>query len=239
MLRLARAQIPPGEHARAGIHVGLFEAPDADREELHELARKVLLRPGAHVGATVEPHEHRRILGDLDEQVAEISQGVLAKELNLTLRSAGFLVGLGGEHARREGAVADVVGDLRVGRREVVVPEERHLLLQRALRMHHPEQPALAGIENVVRRLESTPASSCHTDVARAADQTVHIVGDLRETQQAGHRGSVAGKRQAAVVLDLFLTRAESGTPVEMIYLLLSAAAHDRFLPVAWQSQIL
>jgi hypothetical protein len=109
------------------------------------------------------------------------------------------------------------------------VPEERHLFLQRALRVHHPEQPALAGVENVGRRLKSISASSGHTDVARSADQAVHIVRDIRVAQQAGHGRGVAGKRQVRVGLDLFLTRAESGTSVEVIYLLLSAAAHDRF----------
>ena len=36
--------LPPGEHARRGDHVGLAIRPAAQREELHELARVVFIR---------------------------------------------------------------------------------------------------------------------------------------------------------------------------------------------------
>ena len=55
---------------------------------------------------------------------------------------------------------AELAGDLAVGGGEVVVPEERHLLLERALRVHHPEQPALAGVGDVVRRLKAAAAAA-------------------------------------------------------------------------------
>ena len=64
-------QVPAREHAGAGIDVGLLEVADADREELHQLAREVLLRPRPHVRAAVEPHEHRRILRDFDREDRE------------------------------------------------------------------------------------------------------------------------------------------------------------------------
>ncbi len=151
----------------------------------------------------------------------------------------GIFVGLGREHPRREAAVADLAGDLRVGGGEVVVPEERHLLLQRALRVHHPEQPALPGIEDVVRRLKAAAAAARHPDISRPADERIHIVGNLGVVEKARHRRGIAGKRQARVRLDLFLAGAESGPPVEMVDLLLSADAHARGLQAAWKSEIL
>ncbi len=166
-------------------------------------------------------------------RVAEVPERVLAEELDLPLRPAGVFVGLGREHPRREPAVAYLAVDLRVGGGEMVVPEERHLLLQRALRVHHPEQPALAGVENVVRWLEAAAAASRHADISRPADERIHIVGNLGVVEKARHRRGIAGKRQAGVRLDLFLAGAKSGSPVEMVDLLLSAEAHRRGLQAA------
>ena len=56
---------------------------------------------------------------------------------------------------------AGVAGQLAVGGGEVVVPEQRHLLLQRAPRMNHAEHPALARVVDVdVRREEVRVATS-------------------------------------------------------------------------------
>jgi hypothetical protein len=69
---------------------------------------------------------------------------MLPKKLDLALRSrqlAGLerhhLGGLNGTHNPRHLAVCGG---------EVVVPEQRHLFLERTLRVHHPEQPALSRV---------------------------------------------------------------------------------------------
>ena len=121
----------------------------------------------------------------------------------------------------------------------MVVPEERHLLLQRALRVHHPEQPALAGVEDIGRWLKAVAAASGHADVARTADERIDIIGDVRVVQQAGDGGGVARKREIGVGVDFLLARAESCPPVEMIDLLLATAAHAALLQGPVGDQIL
>ena len=120
---------------------------DADREQLHDLAAEVLLRTRRRVALAVEPDQHRGILRDLDEQVAKVAEGVLAEHLDLPEGSA-----------QRTGRICHHLGclcragigvQLAVGGGEVVVPEERHLLLQWTARMDHPEQPALARVVDV------------------------------------------------------------------------------------------
>ena len=85
----AQPQVPAGEDARRGVDVVFGVVADADGEELHQLAAEVLLRPGAHVEAAVEPHEHRRVLGHLDQQLVEAAQAQVAEELHLPAALAG------------------------------------------------------------------------------------------------------------------------------------------------------
>jgi hypothetical protein len=87
------------------------------------------------------------ILRDLDQQVAEVTERVLAEQLDLSLRPAQH-AGLVREQLRAL-QHARVVGQLAEAGGEVVVPEQRHLLLQRTPRVDHPEQPALTGIVDV------------------------------------------------------------------------------------------
>jgi hypothetical protein len=93
-------EVPPGEHARAGVDVRLGEEPDAHREQLHQLPRVVLLRPVPEVRPAVKPDEHRGISRDFDQDIAEVAERVLAQELELTLDASGIFVRLRGHRAR-------------------------------------------------------------------------------------------------------------------------------------------
>ena len=73
--------------------------------------------------------------------------------------------------------LAGVGNQLAVGRGEVVVPEQRHLFLQRSPRVDHAEHPALArivdvdvGREEIFRRdLRMVGASDALIDVVGSA----------------------------------------------------------------------
>ena len=75
--------------------------------------------------AVVEIHEHRRILQDPDQQIAEVARRVRAEHLVLP------------EHH-------PVVAHLVLAGREVAVPEERELLLERPRRRQHAVRPPQA-----------------------------------------------------------------------------------------------
>ena len=132
---------------------------DADREELHDLAAEVLLRLRLGVALAVEPHQHRGILRHLQQEVAVVAERVLAEELDLPLRPAQR-AGLVREHLGRLHG-AGVGGQLAVGGGEVVVPEQRHLLLQRAPRVDHAEHPALARVVDVDVWREEVAVVTC------------------------------------------------------------------------------
>src|SRR5262245_30613153 len=72
--------------------------------------------------AVVEIHEHRRILQQPDEQIAEPSRCPLAEHLVLPHHHA-------------------VVADLVLAGGEVTVPEERQLFLERPLAREHAVRP--------------------------------------------------------------------------------------------------
>jgi hypothetical protein len=96
------------------------------------------------VRPAVEEDEHRGVLRDSNEEIPELAEGHLANQLVVPLRTRG-LTALVRHHLRADDR-ADRTGHLRVADAEVVVPEERHLLLQRAARVHHAEQPPLPRI---------------------------------------------------------------------------------------------
>ena len=128
----------------------------------------------ADVLPAVEPDEHRRIVRDFDQQIAEVAEREPAEQLDLPVRTrqlARFE-----RHHLRALHRAEGARDLAVGRGEVVVPEERHLFLERTLRVHHPEQPALAGVLDVRVRRELAAARR-HADVVALPDLRIHVVG--------------------------------------------------------------
>jgi hypothetical protein len=100
----------------------------------------------------------------------------------------------------------------------MVVPEERHLLLQRSLRVHHPKQPPLAGVLDVGVRRELAP-SRRHADMVNLPNPRVHVVGlpfvvdevvDDRRNRYCVELGEVRGRG------------AESRPPQQMRHLLSS-----------------
>ena len=221
--RRARArQIPPGEDARRGIHVGLGVVADAHREELHDFPAEVFLRARPRVRAAVEPDEHRRVFGDVDQDVFEVGQRVVAQHFHLAAHAAGILRRLR-RHVARAFGRAKRAGDFRVTRREVVVPEERHLLLQRPVRVQHPEQPPLAGIADVRLRSERTSARR-DADVSRLEDFRVDVVFDALVVHQPIDR-AVEGQRPERV--ELVGPRTKPGAPEQMLDLLIEGSTHN------------
>ena len=175
-------KIPSREHPRRGIHIVFRVVADAAREQLHQFAAEVLLRLRFGIGVPVEPDQHRRISGDGDEQVAEASESARAKQLDLPLLVRRIFRRLR-RHQPRRVLRFDGSGQLRIPGREVVVPEDRHLLLQGTVRVHHPEQPSLARIVgHRVRRKRSAMRRRLH--VTGRADLGVDGVGDALEIQQ-------------------------------------------------------
>ena len=138
----------------------------------------------ADVRAAVEPDEHRRVLRDRDQQIAEVAERVLAEQLDLPAARRPDPRAASRPSSRVAFVGAERAGDLAVGGGEVVVPEERHLLLERTLRVHHPEQPALARVVDVRSRQEPLPRGG-HADVAGAPDLGVDVVGKSLEVEQA------------------------------------------------------
>jgi hypothetical protein len=96
-------ELAVGVQARRAV---LVELVDADREELHQLAREVLVRPDAvELGNVLDPVLELAELGRervLEEQVLERAERMVAKAL-LELRG-----GIGLEDRRDEDLVPDV-----------------------------------------------------------------------------------------------------------------------------------
>ena len=193
-------EIPAGEDPCTGIDVVLGVVVDPDREELHQLPGVVLLRQRLEIGVSVEPRDHGWVLGDGEQQVAEVAKGVLAKQLELSLDAVCVLGGLRGQGtARRAGT--ELAGDLAEPCGEVVVPEQRHLLLQRALGVDHAEDPALRRIGDPRVRPRTDRARSRLGSLARRCSRrrrqvTTHSRRACRsQLTRSGH--STPGERIA------------------------------------------
>ena len=74
--------VHPGEGARGFADVALGVVADAHREQLEQLAAEVLVRMALDVLAVVEIHEHRRILEDADQQIAEAAPRPCARNIS-------------------------------------------------------------------------------------------------------------------------------------------------------------
>ena len=115
--------VEAGERPRLLADVALgVAAAGAEREELHQLARVVLVRRPLRVLGAREPEQHRRVLRDLAQHRVERPEREAAQELVLVQHQ--LLRADAGERGR-----------------EPVVPDEGHPLDERARRAHHPVEP--------------------------------------------------------------------------------------------------
>ncbi|CAM2154859.1 hypothetical protein PT2222_310076 [Paraburkholderia tropica] len=99
--------------------------PFAEREQLHDLAREVLVRLALAIARAVEIEQHRRIFRHLVQHCREIAERVAPQERILL----GHHLGL--RH-------------LVLTRREMVMPEQRHALRDRRRRDQHLAHPPRA-----------------------------------------------------------------------------------------------
>jgi hypothetical protein len=110
-LAAGRLDAPAGEGARRLLDVLLAVIAFAEGEQLHHLAREVLVRAAAPAGRRIEVDHHRRILAHGMQQLVEATQRVAPQQPVLVQHQLGALHLL---HA----------GD------EMVVPEQGHALAQ-------------------------------------------------------------------------------------------------------------
>ena len=96
----------------------------------------------------------------------------------------------------------------------MVVPEERHLFLQRPAAVEHPEQPALARIVDDGRGRKC--AVRCGPGVPGRPDLAVHIIRDAGKVDELVERG---GQTPPCEVSDFVGTRAEPGTSKDVHHL--------------------
>ena len=171
-------EIPAGEGARRLADVMLRVVADAHGEQLHDFAGEILVRGTLHVHAGIQEGQHGRVLRDADQQGAEVAQALILEQLKLVqhLAVVAHLVFIGGE---------------------VAVPEQRHLLLQRARRGEHAVCPPvgdavgfeLAGAQPVEKlvhhRLHATVATVLHADT----DHLAPVAGGI------GGGGPAGGER--------------------------------------------
>jgi hypothetical protein len=112
-----------GERARLLAHVALgVAAAGAEREQLHQLARVVLVRRALLVVRAVQPQQHGRVARDREEHALERVERVTAEDTVLA------------EHQRLR-------ADAAVRGREPVVPDQGHTLGQRPVGAHHAVEP--------------------------------------------------------------------------------------------------
>ena len=183
-------EVPAGEHARAGVDVAFRKLADANREQLHDFAREILLRTRSRVEAAVEPVQHGRVFRYLDEKIPEVRQRIVAEQLQLAPEPARMLRSLCRHHLR--GALAaDGIRDLAVRGREMLVPEQRHLFLQRAPRVHHAEQPPLARVIDRRGRRERFHRAGRwrHGRIPSLTDERVDVVWRAVIVHELGQRG--------------------------------------------------
>ena len=122
---------PAGERPRALLDVGLGVVADPHREQLEDLAAVVLVDRLRVVLVVVQPVDHGRIAREVEQERAEVREAVLAEHLDVA------------DHRRGVLALGPAGG-------EDVVPEQRHLLFERALRVDHPPDPAPVPRRRVV-----------------------------------------------------------------------------------------
>ena len=162
-------------NARAASRMSVLAVvAHAHGEQLHDLAGEVLVRRALHVHPGIEEGEHRRVLRDRDHELAEVAGGVAAEGLVLAqhLAEVAHLVLAGGEMA---------------------VPEQRHLLLERALGVEHAIRPPVGD----AARLEHARAQPVEELVDHRLQRPVAGRLDLDAERLAGRLRELGGRRPA------------------------------------------
>ena len=116
---------PASEGARGFLDVLLAVTAFAEREKLHHLAGKILVRLPFAVGCRIQIEDHRRVLGDGMQQLTEIAQRMAPQQQVLFQHQAAEF-------------------DFLLTRNKMVVPEERHALGQWRWCLQHFLQPPAA-----------------------------------------------------------------------------------------------
>ena len=147
-------EVPAGEGAGRLADVGLGVVAHPHGEQLHHLAGEVLVRGALHVHPGVEVVEHRGVLGHRDQEVAEVAGRVPLERVDLEQHLA-------------------VVADLALGRREVPVPEQGHLLFERPVGVEHALGPPVADAAG----LEEGRAQPVEEAVGDRLGVAVDVVG--------------------------------------------------------------
>ncbi len=177
---------PARQRARQFAYVGLgvSAAIRPQGEQLHQLARVVLVDRAPAVPDPVKPDQHRRIDRDGVQQImkgaqrSQPEQSVLLQHQRLRI-------------------------DVRHRRRKPVVPEQRHPLNQGLVRAHHPVQPpeVVVSVE-VIRRqripvlvVRLRPAEKA-SPTGRVSDSTALRRPSLESLPGAPRRGPKAGPPQ-------------------------------------------
>ena len=120
-----------GQGARSRLHIGFGVRPHAEAEQLHQLARQVLIRTPAAIGSVVEIHQHRRIAHDAAQQGRIAAQSMFAQEAMLL------------DHGPR-------LRDFVAARDEPTVQEQRGLVTQRIGAGDHAPQPPMGQLDQLL-----------------------------------------------------------------------------------------
>ena len=115
-------QRPAGEGAGALLDVVFRVVADAHGEQFEQFAPVVLVDGAIVVIGVVQPQQHRRVLGQLHQQVVETPQAVVAEHVDLIEQGSRLI-------------------QLAVAGGKQPVPEQGDLFFQRALGGDHAVQP--------------------------------------------------------------------------------------------------
>ena len=134
---VAPVEVEPGERTSELAHVLLAvgAAVRSQGEQLHHLARVVLVRVPARVLVQVEPDDHGRVLRHVVQELLERAEGAPPEELVLVEHQLLLA------HAVVRGC-------------EPVVPHERHALHERLVGAHHAVEPPEVVVTPQVSRRE-------------------------------------------------------------------------------------
>ncbi len=174
----------------AHVALGVGAAVGTEAEELHHLAGVVLVDRATPVRGAVEEDQHRRVAGDVEQQLLEAPERVAAEEVRLL------------EH---QPLGADAVE----ARGEPVVQDERHALRELVARADHPVEPGEVVVAPRARRVERLGDAA--GDVGRLGARERRRAG---RAQQRRHRAvEPEGGEPGAVAR----ARAEAGAPQEAL----------------------